>query len=65
MIIEFRKIKETTLEDKFINTLEDEQVEMFYEIIQKIKQEYDELNNKYLQKVTECEILKYENKSMK
>ena len=62
MIIKFEKSKEKGLEDKFMETLTDKQAEMFYEIIQKIAKEYDELNNKYLEKVAELEVAKIKSK---
>lgn len=62
MIIKFEKPKEKSLEDKFMETLTDKQAEMFYEIIQKIAKEYDELNNKYLEKVAELEVAKIKSK---
>lgn len=62
MIIQFKDINKQSKEDKFMETLTEEQVEMFYEIIQEIAKEYDKLNNKYLKKVAELEVLKIKSK---
>ena len=62
MIIQFKDINKQSKEDKFMETLTEEQTEMFYEIIQEIAKEYDELNNKYLEKVAELEVAKIKSK---
>lgn len=55
MIIQFKK---PTLEDEFMNSLTDNQLEQFYEIIRLAEDEFNSLNKRYLDKVVECEQLK-------
>ena len=62
-IIQFPPKK--SIEDIFMESLSDEQNEMFYEIISKIRTEYEEMQNKLVKKIAECEMLRLENKSLK
>lgn len=71
MIINFKDakkqlddIKKQKKEDKFIDSLTDEQLDMFYEIIQEIMEEYDELEQEYLKKVAELEVTKIKSKML-
>lgn len=64
MIIQFEKPEEKSLEDKFIETLNDEQTEMFSQIWEKALEELETLNEKYLEKVAECEIWKLKAKML-
>ena len=64
MIIQFEKPEEKSLEDKFIETLNDEQTEMFFEIWEKVMKDFEEISNKCLEKTAECEIWKLKAKMM-
>lgn len=61
-IIKFQTI---SLEDKFMQSLTDEQNEMFYEIIDKIQADYEDLQARHIKKIAECEMLRLENECLK
>lgn len=63
-IIQFRKPQKQSLEDQFIETLNGSQTEMFYEIIARIAAEYENLENKFVKKTAECELLRIENERL-
>ena len=54
-----------SIEDKFMESLTDEQNEMFFEIIMKVREDYEKLQSKLVKKIAECELLKLEIKSLK
>lgn len=62
-VIKFRNPK--AVEDRFFDTLNKSQLEMFYEIISKAAVEYEELKAKYESKIAECETLKMDNELLK
>ena len=64
-IIQFKKPQEKSIEDQFLDSLNDEQQEMFHEMLVKIQEEFDELQSKLVKKIAECEMLRLENESLK
>lgn len=62
-IIKFRKPQELSIEEEFIATLNEQQMEMFGVIILKASEEYERLINKYAEKCAELEMLKMRVKS--
>ena len=64
-IIQFKMPQKKSIEDQFLDSLNDEQQEMFFEILMKIQDEFDELQSKLVKKIAECEMLRIENESLK
>ena len=54
-----------SIEDKFMKSLTEEQNEMFFEIIMKVREDYEQLQSKLVEKIAECELLKLKIKSLK
>ena len=59
------KFKKPKIEDLFMESLSENQFELFSEIMTKIQEEYTALENKLLDKIAECELLKIELNSLK
>lgn len=55
-IIKFKKPPELTLEDKFIETLDEEQSEMFFEILFKIGSEQDKRELKLINEICKLQL---------
>lgn len=52
------RFKRKELEDEFLDSLSEEQTEMFAQIMMNVSNEFDQLNRMYISKVAECEVLK-------
>ena len=61
-IIEF---KGNDIEEKFIESLNDWQLEIFYDIIESARMKCEEMSINYYQKVAECAVLKAEIEALK
>lgn len=64
-IIKFKKPQKKNIEELFMESLTERQTEMFFEIIELIQQDIDKLQATLLKKITECELLRLENESLK
>lgn len=64
-VLMFKKPPKKTIEDIFFDSLSDQQIEMFSEIMAEIEADYEDLQNKLLKKIAECEMLRLENKKLR
>ena len=54
-----------SIEDKFMESLTEEQNEMFFKIIMRVREDYEQLQSKLVKKIAECELLRLEIESLK
>lgn len=64
-IIKFQKPKEKPIEDRFMETLSEEQMFMFLEVVEIMKQELELMYVNLLGVTAECEKLRKENRKLK
>ena len=62
-IIQFKMPQKKSIEDQFLDGLNDCQQKMFNEILQRRQEELEELQSELVKKIVECEILRIENES--
>ena len=64
-IIQFKMPQKKSIEDQFLDSLDDEQQEMFHKILVEIQEEFDKLQGELVRKIAESEMLRIENESLK
>ena len=64
-IIQFKLPQKKSVEDQFLDSLNNEQQEVFHEILVKIQDEFDKLQGELVRKIAECEMLRIENECLK